>query len=368
MGARALFVQYVVEVVLIAAIFLVLPRIARRGLLFGVYVGEERWDSTEARQVTTGWYVGMALVVAAGLAVFAVAAPALSAGAAFALASLALLVGAVAIYLRAHHAARRLAERRVAPAVAILEEEPPSASIAPLVTLGLVVLAVAGMVAQVAVRWPQLPERIPVHFNAAGEPDGWAAKSLAQVLLLPALTLVVGGFIGLMALMLLHAKRSLRHPGSERSAEAQRRFRVATSRFLCGITLFVTALLGSIHWGQMRTALGQAAGLGPWMIAWGFGIAAYSLGGVIYLMVRYGQGGARIEATRGAAAGSLTNGLADNRLWKWGLLYINREDPSIFVEKRFGLGYTVNLGNPRALALLGGFFLALGAIVLLTLF
>jgi uncharacterized membrane protein len=32
--------------------------------------------------------------------------------------------------------------------------------------------------------------------------------------------------------------------------------------------------------------------------------------------------------------------------WKGGLFYFNRNDPSIFVEKRFGVGWTLNFGNP----------------------
>ncbi len=52
---------------------------------------------------------------------------------------------------------------------------------------------------------------------------------------------------------------------------------------------------------------------------------------------------------RVAATGALTNGLADNRLWKYGAFYVNRDDPSMFVEKRFGLGYTINFANPKAL-------------------
>ncbi|EKN62710.1 hypothetical protein BABA_24861 [Neobacillus bataviensis LMG 21833] len=32
--------------------------------------------------------------------------------------------------------------------------------------------------------------------------------------------------------------------------------------------------------------------------------------------------------------------------WKGGLIYFNRNDPSIFVEKQFGVGWTLNFGNP----------------------
>lgn len=67
----------------------------------------------------------------------------------------------------------------------------------------------------------------------------------------------------------------------------------------------------------------------------------------------YGQGGSRLE--RAAASAPLTNGLADNRHWVLGTFHVNREDPALLIEHRFGLGYTVNLGNWKAVALLLAF-------------
>lgn len=78
-----------------------------------------------------------------------------------------------------------------------------------------------------------------------------------------------------------------------------------------------------------------------------------ALGGSVLIALRYGQGGARLEEA--AADAPLTNGLADNRHWVLGMFYVNRDDPSILVERRFGIGYTVNLGNPKAVALFVGF-------------
>ncbi len=42
----------------------------------------------------------------------------------------------------------------------------------------------------------------------------------------------------------------------------------------------------------------------------------------------------------------------DDRYWIGGLFYNNPDDPAVFVPKRYGLGWTVNFGNPR-----GKFFL-----------
>ena len=47
----------------------------------------------------------------------------------------------------------------------------------------------------------------------------------------------------------------------------------------------------------------------------------------------------------GTGEGALTGGLADNSRWVLGLFYVNREDPSLMVESRFGIGYAMNWGN-----------------------
>ena len=52
--------------------------------------------------------------------------------------------------------------------------------------------------------------------------------------------------------------------------------------------------------------------------------------------------------------------------WKFGIVYVNRDDPALWVEKRTGLGYTLNFGHPVAavltLLLLVGIILAISFI------
>jgi hypothetical protein len=58
---------------------------------------------------------------------------------------------------------------------------------------------------------------------------------------------------------------------------------------------------------------------------------------------------------RGSGAGG--DGTPDE-CWKLGLFYFNPADPAIFVEKRFGMGYTCNLAN-RATWMFAGIIVAL---------
>jgi len=39
--------------------------------------------------------------------------------------------------------------------------------------------------------------------------------------------------------------------------------------------------------------------------------------------------------------------------WHLSTVYYNRADPSLFVQNRIGLGYTLNMGNPASWVLLG---------------
>jgi uncharacterized membrane protein len=230
------------------------------------------------------------------------------------------------------------------------------------------VLAVSAVTGLAVLGWtwrlyPLLPERIPTHFGITGAPDAWSQRSLASALMLPLLTLVVGIGLGGMAWLLAGAKRSLRAGDQGVSLKAQLASRRATSRFLSGVTLITVAMMAILSVGSIRVALGQAQGLPmAGMILVGI-LVLYALGGTVYLAARYGQGGSRLE--RKVAGAPLTDGLADNRCWVWGIFYVNREDPSWLVENRFGLGYTINLGNPRAAAAFGVFLALLLALPLL---
>lgn len=54
--------------------------------------------------------------------------------------------------------------------------------------------------------------------------------------------------------------------------------------------------------------------------------------------------------------------------WKWGLFYCNRNDPALFVQSRFGVGYTLNYGRATAWPLaivFTAFFLSTAVLVTL---
>jgi hypothetical protein len=74
--------------------------------------------------------------------------------------------------------------------------------------------------------------------------------------------------------------------------------------------------------------------------------------GVAFWMFHVGQGGQRAVAS--TARRDVHGDATPDRAWKvGGLFYYNPKDPAMWVEKRFGFGYTLNIGNAGAWLLIG---------------
>jgi len=361
MEDKGLLLVMLLETAVVGGIFLLYPRIARKGLLFGVYVGERVSEGKRAQEITRSWYrwmiVALLVSLIGGTALFLTAPRPLPAVAPIFL----ILLASLALYVRAYYQARSLAAAgpppdAVAPAVTV----PATSPLLPVIAL---VAAVACGLVAVAYTWAHyadLPARIPTHFDGSGNPDAWRDKSLMTAMLLPLMTLVTGTMLGGMAWLTAHAKRAMRRADQGASLHAQMQFRAAMARLLSAVAILTTGMLGFMAIQSTRVALGATERLGSVVTILAVALAATALGGVLYIALHYGQGGSRLEKARTDTP--LTNGLADNRNWYLGVFYVNRDDPSILVERRFGIGYTLNFGNRMAIALLVGFLAIMIAI------
>jgi len=357
MERTILYVYLLVEVAVVGGFMLLYPRIARKGLLFGVYVGEERSRSDAARAITRAWYRGMiaAIVLAIVVGVLLGARPRFPLG----MFAPALLLGAavVGLYLHAYRDARRLAPPQGTPLAVAARGAAPKPNLAlPWAVLLASTLAGLCVIVYTVTRYDAMPDPMPTHFGLMGQPNGWSKKSVGAVMVLPIMTLVMGVTLGGVALLTAQAKRGLRLDDGA-SLAAQNRYRAAMSRYLAILGLLVTTMLAAGSVTSVQVALGQRLALPMAVVFVGLAIFLYAILGAAWLAIHYGQGGSRLENAQGTAP--LTDGLADNRLWKLGVFYVDRDDPSWLVEHRFGFGYTLNFGNPKAVAIFAAFLAAI---------
>lgn len=354
----------VFEVVAVGGLLLLQPYVVRRGLLFGVYVGEEQWGADQARAITRQWVTGMLAGMGAGV-VLALLTVSLRLGpepVGLLVSVLVLLATSYGVYLRAYFRAKRLAVAGPPASAAALVADRPSSLVLPLASVTVAACGGAIAVAYAWAHYPEMPAIVPTHFGLSGRPDAWSPRSFRSVMLLPVMSLVMPVALGVIACLTARAKRAIRRADGGVSLGAQMRFRRYTASFLSGTVVLVSLMLTGMSIYSVRAALGTASGIPPWMMAVVVVMVVYVVGGSIYLAVRLGQGGSRLE--RQASGAPLTNGVADNRVWYLGGFYVNRDDPSIFVEKRFGIGYTINFGNPKAVALLAVFLAIVFTVVI----
>jgi uncharacterized membrane protein len=346
------------RVLLVGGILLILPRITRKGLLFGVYVGEERAEGDEARRLLHDWNVGcvalMAVALVVGLAISVAGWPV----AGNLTGTAVLLLAALGLYVRMYSRARALvppgAARQAERAAAPLDGGKTKAEVVAMVVLGITLLTGLATAAYALIGYEAMPDRVPA--GLFGVADGLSDKSIVAVMFFPSLNLIVSPFFALLALLTATAKRSVRGGLGGRSVEAQDAFRAAMANVVSGLALFICALLTLLSIQIIRIGLGEISSLGV-AVWWLPGAMIVSmLAGLIWIIKQYGQGGALLEG--GSPDVPLTGGLADDAHWVGGLFYVDRGDPSIMVEKRFGIGYTFNYGNRTAL-LIVTIFLAL---------
>lgn len=104
--------------------------------------------------------------------------------------------------------------------------------------------------------------------------------------------------------------------------------------------------------------MGYETNMGLIMSVFGIAVAIVSVGGSVWLAVRFGQGGNRLYK---ADKEQLVGAAANEKVWYGGVFYYNPDDPALLAEKRFGLGMTLNFANKKS-------WLIIGLIVALLLF
>ena len=207
-------------------------------------------------------------------------------------------------------------------------------------------------------RYPDLPSRLAVGFAASGAPDRWVRKSVWG-----AFSKVAGQLwvTSLWTGLLLIIYRSRPDTDAAEGADSTRRYRGFLAAYSRALLLLVTLVNVSLLLAALKTW--QVYRLSGIAVALPVLPAAVGLLVLVVVAVRTGEAGSRLPGPAGRRSGVPQANRDDDRFWKGGLIYINRDDPAIMVGNRFGVGWTPNLGNPKACLLYGGILAAIIALI-----
>jgi uncharacterized membrane protein len=322
-------------VVLIGALFFWLPRLTRPDLYFAVTVPLGFCDSDEGRATLRRYRIQTLLCSTLALAVV------LAAGERWP----GVLVAAVLIQEAGSFVAYLSCRHRVLPHAV----EPVAVREATLLTRAarlpggwvaqagpFVLLSAAAL--YLNQHWDGIPAGFPIHWGLDGQPNGWASRTPAGVYG----PLAMGAMICLMIAGLGYAtlrwSRPIRIGGAP--GEAERHFQRTVVRVLVATEYLMAVIFAG------SSLLPLTSGPPPLSLVLALPLLFAVV--VIAVLVRQGQGGSR--RTQGAeetheGVRPVGDRTAD-RSWKVGWFYVNRDDPALFIEKRFGVGYTLNFGRP----------------------
>jgi uncharacterized membrane protein len=228
--------------------------------------------------------------------------------------------------------------------------------------------AIAVLVATIVIgvlRYPHLPARLavgPVGGPVGGTPGGagrWVPKSVVTAFAVVAGQLYVTVLCTGMMILVYRSRPDLAVADSDAPGTSVSRYR----RFLAALAKAMLSLVALVNLSLLLTALRkwqvyQLPGSGS-----ALPLLPYAVGLIVLAVValRAGQGGYRLRGTGPSqAAGAHGPGQAartdrdDDRFWKAGLIYVNRDDPALVVGARFGVGWTLNLANPVAWLIVAG--------------
>ena len=204
------------------------------------------------------------------------------------------------------------------------------------------IIITMGLIAYTAMQYANLPDLIPTHWGINGQPDAFSEKSPFSAIALPLILLVMQGMM--LGINELTKKSGIKISATnkKRSRAQQLSFRKYTSWFLFMTVLLVTILLAFLQLQTIHNDIGTSA-LSLTMPI-GFVVVIFIM--TIIYAFKVGQSGSRLDFDIVDEEVEGITSYDDDQYWKAGIFYFNKNDPSIFVEKRFGVGWTLNFGHP----------------------
>lgn len=195
------------------------------------------------------------------------------------------------------------------------------------------------------VYFDRIPEQIPINWGMNMEVNRSVAKSWWTVLALPGIQLLMIPMLQFSYYSFIKSRQKLSPIAPQLSSDKSRLFREAWARYFFLIAI-LTQLLMSV---MFLYSIFIQDGYFGWLIAFIIVFLVITIGASIYLSIHYGQAGEKLKlpGERPEDADFYLDN-EDDAHWIAGVIYYNPDDAAVFVEKRYGIGSTLNMARWQA--------------------
>ncbi|MCI4397231.1 MAG: hypothetical protein JHC34_00155 [Acidobacteria bacterium] len=337
LGTTAVMASFTV---LLGALLLIMPHLTRREIYFGVTVIGTFRSSENAKKILFRYRIrvlgatllSLAFVAWAGFHfTFWVAdlAPAL------------LLLCAVPAYLASYKSSKAF---HVAPSgfrEALLVARRESLPGGP-VFQSLPMLALIAVTSWTILHWGNLPSRLPLRYDFHGNPTVWTTLSPVHVFGPPVFLLLLCIAIFLIAYGIIRSP--LRTAVSGPESERERRYRRRMVGALLATEYFIAMIGSAILLSPLLTP-SQVSWLAVVVAVLSILFAPALILALVVTARHRARGETEVVIETVTPVQAPSGDRTPDECWLGGILYFNRDDPALFLPKRFGVGYTLNFGN-----------------------
>ena len=204
---------------------------------------------------------------------------------------------------------------------------------------------IGGLAAFTLSHYDQFPSQIPTNVGLAGNVTSSVPKSPLTVLFPTFFVAFMGAIFTLVHWGTIHSKKPVDPAAPVSSALAYATFARVQSILMVVGGLLISGLTAGLI---LASSLGAISMVYAAVITMVGTLVFVALVTIISLVM--GQSGARLFPDTTATGMSRD----DDEHWLLGTIYCNRNDPSIFVPKRFGIGWTSNIARWETWALVAG--------------
>ncbi|MEL7602998.1 MAG: DUF5808 domain-containing protein [Bacillota bacterium] len=345
-----LLTRYGVIYILLAVFLIARPWLSRKNVLFGVvFGGTDIWNQEPARKIVKRFIAActaIALILAGIflLMIDFISPSEIDLARLCTAAVFALLVLEMVPYTFANSGMKRLKaalpnENLVRNKITVEVGDAKPSKPMSVAWFLLLILPVAVTVILAALRYPGLPEKVVTHYGLNGIADAWETKSVSLIMGPIFNQVVIAAIMSVIGILSRIAPASVK--GNPGAAPGYAAFRKFISFIIIAVALVVETrflMTELIYLGIVRNMQTITDIITALII-----LLVVVLFAAFFLMVRG-------KKPSGAV-------LDDDDKWILGRIYFNPFDPSLFVEKRNGIGRTINFGRPMAWVILAALIL-----------
>ena len=362
-----LIINFIILYVPVLVIFAITPYVTRNTYSFGVSIPEEVYENKEVRKIRNEYRNRFLLWGSIFSIVIFIITQFVNEGIAVFLASTGIIVLmclAFIFYYVAHKKMKSLKEQekwtmdRKQHIVVDTEFRKQKFTVSPwwflLYPIIIIITTLIGIL-----MFEKVPDRIPMQYSMDGEVTRWVDKSFGVMMFAPLMQVSISVIMIFVYWIIKKAKQQIDVSNPQKSIQQNKIFRYKWSAFtiITGISTLLLFTFMQLTFVQIITGT-TAIILAPIIFT------AVIITMSVYLSIKTGQGGSRINLGTNKNEDFINRD--DDSNWKLGLFYYNPDDPAVFVEKRFGVGWTNNFARPLSWIMLIGLFLLFGIIIFIS--